>query len=144
MEADVGIRCFGYIILNDEHLNQLRCKDTFDWRKDWGYSASLRGRPLYALVKEYIEIPSLKGLSVAKQTEVNVTPKTAPRLIRNIRTIHRGGIMIRDINTENVIEGKLIEFSLAWTVPHPCFTPHILEDDDMLPWWEQGSRDAGR
>lgn len=144
VEANVGLRCFGYLILKDKHFQQLRSKDKFDWSKDWGYSSCHRERPVYALVKEYIDIPSLEGLSAAQEAEINVTPKTAAKLIHNVKTIHRSGIMIRDINTENVFKGKLIEFSVAWTVPHPCLTKRILNDHDLLPWWQQGSRDAGK
>lgn len=138
VESAVAVPCFGYLFIDGVNLQKLRSKDTFDWSEDWGYSAECEGQPLCALVKEYIELPSPRDVTPAELTEVNVTPKTISTFIRTVKTIHRSGILIQDINSENVFHGKISEFSRAWTMPHPCLIPRILDDT----FFERRFRDA--
>ncbi len=37
----------------------------------------------------------------------------------DLEDLHRLGILVRDITTYNYMGGKLIDFSRAWTAPHP-------------------------
>ena len=133
IEDIVAVPCFGYVVLDEANLEQLRSKDNFDLEQDWGYYEEDPPRPWYALVKKYISLPSEDDLTVAQMTEVNVSLKTASTLIRNVKFIHRSGILIQDINTENVFHGKMIEFSLAWTAPHPCLNSRILDNKEYFP-----------
>lgn len=38
---------------------------------------------------------------------------------KDLEDLHRLGILVRDINIPNYLGGKLVDFSRAWTTPHP-------------------------
>ena len=125
----MAVPCFGYLFVDGINLKKLRSEETFDWSEYCDCSPECQEEPLYALVKEYIQLPSPDDLTPAQLTEINVTPKTISKFIRTVKTIHRSGILIQDINSENVFYGKISESSRAWTMPHPCLIPRILDDD---------------
>lgn len=39
----------------------------------------------------------------------------------DLEELHKLGILVRDIHPGNYLEGKLVDFSMAWTSPHICF-----------------------
>ncbi|KAI1075140.1 kinetochore Sim4 complex subunit FTA2-domain-containing protein [Whalleya microplaca] len=129
-------RCYGYLLLDQEQQASLRQADAFDWEKDWGYEeAEDAGKPLRALVKEFVALPDPPADGVGRwETEVAVSPRSAPRLISTVRTLHRSGILVRDISLANVIEARILEFSMAWTMPHPCLA--------RVRWQDRAHRDA--
>ncbi len=50
----------------------------------------------------------------------------------DLEDLHRLGILVRDITTYNYIGGKLIDFSRAWTAPHPfseAVNRHLVEGE---------------
>ena len=55
------------------------------------------------------------------------TPKTARRLIKSMKRLHRIGILNRDINNSNITKGLFLGFSTAWTTPHPCLVTRQIE-----------------
>lgn len=57
---------------------------------------------------------------------MNLDHQSGTRLVRGVKLIHRNGIVVRDIHNNNVAHGQILDFSLAWTAPHPCFTPEML------------------
>ncbi|KAI0471071.1 kinetochore Sim4 complex subunit Fta2 [Xylariaceae sp. FL0804] len=127
------IPCHGYIMLEEEQQAILREKDTFDWERDWGDWLRCRGQPLQALVKTYIEYPTvdefdvLPDANLRRITRAIDSPKTARRLIRAIKELHRCGILNGDLNNSNIAKGLFLDFSTAWTVPHPCLDTKTIE-----------------
>ncbi|KLO98642.1 uncharacterized protein Y057_4122 [Fusarium fujikuroi] len=41
-----------------------------------------------------------------------------PRLLRNLRELHKSGIVVRDLEWQQYQDGQLVDFSFAWTIPH--------------------------
>ena len=39
---------------------------------------------------------------------------------RDMETLHALGILVRDVKVANYLGGKLVDFSRAWTAPHPA------------------------
>ncbi len=62
--------------------------------------------PVRCLVKEYIE------------SEVSFSREMIPKMLRNLKFLHKYGIVHRDIRETNYREGLLVDFSTALTVPH--------------------------
>ncbi|RSL61770.1 hypothetical protein CEP54_006094 [Fusarium duplospermum] len=42
-----------------------------------------------------------------------------PRMLEELHEIHRCGIVIRDMSISQYVNGILVDFSMAWTMPHP-------------------------
>ncbi len=66
-----------------------------------------RDRPVHAIVKDL----ATGG--------INFGPEHVDEMCRDLEGLHRLGILVRDITISNYLDGKLIDFSRAWTMPHP-------------------------
>jgi hypothetical protein len=42
-------------------------------------------------------------------------------LWRDLKDLHRLGILVRDLKIGNYIDGKLVDFGHSWVMPSPCF-----------------------
>ncbi len=75
-------------------------------------------RPVHAIVKDLA-------------TDHNhFMPDQVGQLWNDLEDLHTLGILVRDITIANYLGGKLIDFSRAWTVPHPSLehiSPMYLE-----------------
>ncbi len=40
---------------------------------------------------------------------------------KDLKDLHKLGILVRDIKVFNYLDGKLVDFSRAWTTPHPSY-----------------------
>ncbi|KAK4198120.1 kinetochore Sim4 complex subunit FTA2-domain-containing protein [Triangularia verruculosa] len=85
----------------------------------WCRSEQHRGHPIYAIVKEFI--PS--GLGHFSQPQVS-------QLWSEVEELHKLGILVRDLHVRNYMNGKLVDFSRAWTMYHPCLDIN----PDSLDW----------
>ncbi|KAF3014503.1 hypothetical protein E8E14_011301 [Neopestalotiopsis sp. 37M] len=140
---DYAVKCHGFILLGEKLQKQLKEKDHHDWEKefhdleiDFGWERNLPGTPLRSLVKDLVDA-NFKAIDAAlssmeyndyceKRFGLNMDRKTGTRLVRGMKLLHRSGILVRDVHDENIAHGKFLDFSSAWTSPHPCFTPDIL------------------
>lgn len=46
-------------------------------------------------------------------------------MVKDMDDLHKLGILVRDVTVSNYLGGKLIDFSRAWTVPHPVIRAHF-------------------
>ncbi|KAI0102547.1 kinetochore Sim4 complex subunit FTA2-domain-containing protein [Nemania sp. FL0031] len=126
---DLAFACHGYVILTKTHVDTLRKLYSDDRWCDWGLDPNTEyglGEKLHALVKEFIHIPEDdpdKGY-IAKV----INPRIAHKAIRDLKTLHHLGISSSDIHGNNFLLGKHVEFSCAWTAPHPCLTRRFGDD----------------
>ncbi|KAI0596166.1 kinetochore Sim4 complex subunit FTA2-domain-containing protein [Biscogniauxia sp. FL1348] len=143
----VAAQCYGYLILNGKHRKLLRRADRSLWEDAWGSEWRDKGDPISAIVKEFVEADKVydddpREDSNRLRIEVCMDRKIAPQLIKNLKKLHQGGILLRDINQGNIIHGRFIDFSTAWTVPHPVLTREKMDKGKPLSWDEQGYNDA--
>ncbi|EEU45639.1 uncharacterized protein NECHADRAFT_93838 [Fusarium vanettenii 77-13-4] len=89
---------------------------------------------LYRIVKDWVEparywretdIPSHRIDSILSVSHF-------PRMLEDLHEIHRCGIVIRDMSISQYVNGVLVDFSMAWTMPHP-FGPGGL---GLEPTWK--------
>ncbi|KAF5679312.1 hypothetical protein FCIRC_6157 [Fusarium circinatum] len=83
--------------------------------------------PLMAIVKEWIPLP---GSQVMPYVLTEKQMRSLPQLLRNLHALHRSGIVVRDLKMQQYLDGKLADFSFAWTIPH-IFGP----ESGLRPRW---------
>ncbi|KAI0513292.1 kinetochore Sim4 complex subunit FTA2-domain-containing protein [Xylaria bambusicola] len=108
----IAAKCYGYLFLSyqvdrssdedEDDPRQLAWTRTETLKRD----ESTKRVPIRAIVKEYIE------------SEHAFTPRMIPRMLRNIKNLHKHGIVHQDIRSANYKDGLLVDFSCAMTVPH--------------------------
>lgn len=74
----------------------------------WGRHEEHRGQFVRAIVKDLIE-----DCEPFEEDQ-------APQLWHDMEALHSVGILVRDIHMGNYMGGKLVDFSLAWTMYHPA------------------------
>ncbi|KAK8008327.1 hypothetical protein PG991_010878 [Apiospora marii] len=143
-------KCYGYIKLARDDFDPLM-HDPKKWEDTFGYMERHKGRPFRALVKEFIKTypdlyPTLPNHGPNNSRLANRFfrgAKDARTLVRGLRMIHKSGILICDINDGNVMNGRLIDFSRAWTVPHPVLNKETMENPEITMYlMEDGIQDA--
>ncbi|UPK95483.1 hypothetical protein LCI18_006418 [Fusarium solani-melongenae] len=74
--------------------------------------------PVMAIVKDYVpgEAPA-HDESAWKEGEW-LRPTKFPKMLRDLKELHRCGIVVRDLKYQQYINGTLVDFSHAWTIPH--------------------------
>jgi hypothetical protein len=78
-------------------------------RNAWGRWEEHRGIPVRAIVKELAT------------EHIGFGAVLPGELWRDLKSLHRLGILVRDLSAGNYIGGKLVDFGQSWTMPHPCF-----------------------
>ena len=123
---DLAGRAHGYLLLTpqqaaevEENSSGLKYSQQ-DYEQDgsnfWGRDAEHRHLPIRAIVKELVS------------PKEPFTPENVPQIWNDLEDLHKLGILVRDINIFNYMGGKIIDFSRAWTTPHPfpaaidCYT----------------------
>ena len=128
---DIAVRAHGYLMLTREQELEVGSRsgpinsgdeddddDDYFCRSD---EPLVSDRPVHAIVKDLITGQDPFG------------PDQVGDLWKDLQDLHRLGIMVRDIKIGNYLGGKLVDFSRAWTVPHPILE-HIytnLLDEEM-------------
>ncbi|KAJ0106766.1 hypothetical protein J7T55_001290 [Diaporthe amygdali] len=117
---DLAIRAHGYILLTqaqEQHVTEALGEEYVDWEEHpepldcsgvftrWEDHRHYRVR---AIVKEYV--PSLEPWTASQ----------IPRMYADLEDLHKLGILVRDIHEGNYLSGKLVDFSQAWAMYHPC------------------------
>ncbi|KAJ4327420.1 hypothetical protein N0V84_002192 [Fusarium piperis] len=74
--------------------------------------------PLMAIVKDWVPGGQpAHDESTHKEGEW-LRPTKFPKMLRNLRELHKCGIVVRDLKYQQYINGTLVDFSHAWTIPH--------------------------
>lgn len=114
LNGEVAVRCHGYLMLSAEYEDQL--DDRFPEleldrdRPSEEYEKPVSSRsPLRAIVKDLV------------LEETTWKPYVARRMLRDLRKMRQLGIYAMDIKAENYTGGKLVDFSVAITLPNFIF-----------------------
>lgn len=132
----LGVRCHGYIILNETQLDFMRSKYNFDrWDYDPEYDEH---QPVRAIVKDIVYMG--QDLPEQEYIALHVTPKTVPKMLEDLKFMHQLGITIKDIDFNNYIHNKFLDLSHAWTAPHPLLIKG--KDPEKFPPLRRAINDA--
>lgn len=122
---ELAVRAHGYLLLTREQEREVTERlhqDYVDWENhpDLLDCAGVlprweahRHERLRAIVKEYVKPEPDSGC---------IQPWTAsqiPQMHADLERLHELGIVVRDLHAGNYLRGKLVDFSMAWTMYHP-------------------------
>lgn len=128
----MAVKCYGYMQLSEKHLDELKEQCSYPF---WEVRPqAVPDEPVWAIVKELIEIrPCSIEISQVRHMSAYFTNKTLPKMVHGLRKMHKVGIWVRDIHYKNYRAGILIDFSRAWTMPHPYLKREIMDNERMIP-----------
>ncbi|KAJ4123089.1 hypothetical protein NW768_010082 [Fusarium equiseti] len=76
-------------------------------------------QPVYAIVKDYVpDHRNTGGHPTAEREMKQQQIKRIPQMLRDLHQLHKCGIVVRDLKEQQYYQGKIADFSHAWTVPH--------------------------
>lgn len=88
--------------------------------KLWRRQGEDRHLPVRAIVKEFVP------------NATPFRPEHVSSMWSDLESLHELGILVRDVKVFNYLDGKLVDFSRAWTVPHPSLEhldPQLLQQE---------------
>ncbi|KAM0368037.1 hypothetical protein ACHAO7_005540 [Fusarium culmorum] len=75
-------------------------------------------QPAYAIVKDWVkDHRSPDGNPLPNPVKKRLI-KQIPKMLHDLHQLHKCGIVIRDLKEQQYYEGKIGDFSHAWTIPH--------------------------
>jgi hypothetical protein len=130
---ELAIRCFGYVLLDEEHERAMRTRFP-DVDIEWAGYEDNRGRflgrndrlpPFRCIIKQF-------GLAYKEEEEgeegdgkQRLQPPVLRKMLRDIRALQQLGIIRLDVSVRQLVDGKISDFSHAVTVPHFITTPEL-------------------
>ncbi|KAI1264502.1 kinetochore Sim4 complex subunit FTA2-domain-containing protein [Xylariaceae sp. FL1019] len=119
-QEHLAFKCYGYLKIEGSHFEFLREVYNDFAGRHWYYVPELeecQEKSLHAIVKELVTIPD--GVH---RLDLSMNRRMARRAIKNLDSLHKLGICDLDINEDNFMMGKQLDFSTAMTAPHPFLT----------------------
>lgn len=105
-KGQLAVPCYGYITVAAKYEKILQKKfNVWDWnRSEEEELGQITRKPFRALLKELVTLP--------------VSVLNPRRMLGDLKKLRKLGIFVRDIYARNYKAGFLVDFSVAWTVPH--------------------------
>ncbi len=144
----IAARCYGYLMLDEKQQKRLREQVRLSWDEVWGHEPCDKDMPSRAIVKGFLDPKMVVGddrSPGANRRRIEIAMKgrkTRANLVRNLKRLHRNGILLRDTNIGNIVNGLYIDFSRAWTCPHSAMAVTQMKNEETSRWYTQGDSDA--
>jgi hypothetical protein len=116
---ELAIQAHGYLLLSPQQEAEVDRRATGTKRPPADYKKELDGDNPWGRYEEHRHLPVRAIVKDLASPQDPFTRDQVPRIWRDLEDLHRLGILVRDINVFNYIGGKIIDFSRAWTTPHP-------------------------
>ena len=114
----VAVRCYGFTAVSA--LQEVALSETFgvsEWdRPSEQYNLPVAGRQSFrAIVKDLIE------------DQTPFTEMMVNRMLRDLKSLRRMALYVRDVKESNYKGGKLVDFSVSWTQPHIMLSDRLFD-----------------
>lgn len=113
---ELALKCYGYVLLDEKHEQALRDKEDRE-------GSVVLYRPFYVHADE----EQLRVRYIVKElgSPLGLTQNMAYRLLDDVKSLHQLGIAGLDLRLEQLINGKIADFSMAMTFPHFVMSPQL-------------------
>ena len=122
LNGKIAVHCYGFTAVSA--LQEVFLSETFDvseWdRPPEEYSLPVAERQSFrAIVKDLIE------------DETPFNKKMVARMLKDLLSLRRMALFVRDVREDNYRSGKLVDFSVSWTAPHIMLSNLLFDDEDI-------------
>ena len=119
----VAVRCYGFTAVSA--LQEVVLSETFgvsEWDRPLEqYSLPVAERQSFrAIVKDLIE------------DQTPFTKIMIDRMLRDLKSLRRMALFVRDVKESNYKGGKLVDFSVSWTQPHIMLSDRLFDDEEIM------------
>ncbi|KAJ4209583.1 hypothetical protein NW759_013437 [Fusarium solani] len=74
--------------------------------------------PVMAIVKDWVPGGHPAHDESDQKEGEWLRPTKFPKMLRDLKELHKCGIVVRDLKYQQYINGTIVDFSHAWTIPH--------------------------
>ncbi len=111
---DVAVKTHGYLLLTPQQEAEVAQRVT-------GEAYNLRsGNNFWAREEQHCELPVRAIVKALANHETPRDPALSRDMWTDLQVLHSLGIFVQDTHGGNYMEGKLVDFSRAWTMCHPA------------------------
>lgn len=124
----LAVKVHGYVSLKVDQALELKMRNAL-WRLPRHPSVPPRTArsilitysEIKGIVKDWVEPAKYKGGTAipSHRLDCMLSVSHFPRMLKELHEIHQCGIVIRDMSISQYVNGILVDFSMAWTMPHP-------------------------
>lgn len=124
----LAVKVYGYVSLRVDQALELKMRSALSkLLHDPGLplktaaSILITSSEIKGIVKDWVEPARYEGESDIPPYKIDniLAVSHFPRMLEELHEIHRCGIVIRDVSISQYVNGVLVDFSMAWTMPHP-------------------------
>ncbi|CAJ2502651.1 Uu.00g100450.m01.CDS01 [Anthostomella pinea] len=133
---NLAIKTYGYIIFdsdsdNDEFVDTIISDGEPSTQKAFRGNDYHRFNPTHLRVTEDVR-PGRGIVKQLVQDKPEFRRSMIPQMMKDIESLHKLGIYVGgNIRADAYLDGKLIDFSRAWTVPHDRLDGEMGSPDDL-------------
>ncbi|KAI1034640.1 hypothetical protein LB504_004764 [Fusarium proliferatum] len=120
---DLAVKVHGYVTMDlndtiDQKLQAARSKMILPYQHlDW--FLGMGDGPAMGIVKDWVDEVEYDDERYHELYQRAVQARHFPRMLEGLHDLHKHGIVVRDLNGGQYVNGTLVDLSLASTVPHP-------------------------
>jgi serine/threonine protein kinase len=116
---DLAIRAHGYLFLTPEQEAEVIERCSYVDSPAAAPGAPLNGDNSWGRYEEHRDMPVQAIVKQLATGSMGFGPALPKDLWRDLKDLHRLGILVRDLKIGNYIDGKLVDFGHSWTMPCP-------------------------
>jgi hypothetical protein len=116
----------GYLLLTPQQEAEVTKRATGNPHKPVGANTELDNGDAWGRFDEHHHLPVRAIVKDFVDVHIPFSPSHVSDMWKDLEDLHKLGILVHDIHVFNYINGKLIDFSRSWTMPHPSLVPKTM------------------
>ncbi|WXC53665.1 hypothetical protein QX201_013304 [Fusarium graminearum] len=130
----LAVKVHGYVRVTSEEIKQKLGSERHRMRFHSMASRNARNQ-MMGIVKDWVEMEAYEIENLRPLYDRLYQIFRIPQMIENIHEMHKHGIVVRDLRSDQYVNGVLVDLSCSATAPHP-YGPRISsEPSEYQPRW---------
>ncbi|KAF4970752.1 hypothetical protein FSARC_2265 [Fusarium sarcochroum] len=119
----LAVKIHGYVALEltkviDQKLQVARSKMRWPYLELVDFLSNGDG-PTMGIVKDWVDMAECDNEDLRERYDRITQINQFPRMLEDLHELHKSGIVVRDLKSDQYVNGILVDLSFAMTVPHP-------------------------